>query len=557
MRSIQTKIIAAAAAFIAVAVLAVLGVAVFDLQKMQEHDSRQILTHMGNENVLRINHTLGGIEKGVDSVFYYIYSTLHGEEDIFKNGPEYDVFMEDMREMVQSVAENTDGVMMAYLRFDPKYNLRDPGFLLMKNKSSGGFEEIPLTDITLYSPEDVNHVGWYYLPINEGKAIWMEPYRNENVDVDMITYVRPVFLKDQPIGVIGMDVDIKMLQEAAAEVKVYDTGYAFIYDRDNNLVYHPDFPEGEKLDHLPTRYTIFLKNMESARDTGSIFKYEWDGKRKEMYASRLTNGMTFGIGVPEEEIAAPMHSLIGKTLIVVFIILALSALVLFFIVRTIVKPLRDITAATVELANGNLDVDLSYESDDEVGVLAQSFRTTTQSLKRYFEHFHGLAYTDELTKLNNKTAYGERIEMLNGEMHMGRARFAVVVVDINDLKKINDSFGHDRGDILIQGVAGVLKDVFGQASCYRIGGDEFAIIITTHEVGDIQKLIDTFEKRMLAFADTNEEIFGVKVSAAIGYSPYIRSSDNEYSQVFRRADTAMYGNKHEKKGTKHTHVARM
>ena len=225
--------------------------------------------------------------------------------------------------------------------------------------------------------------------------------------------------------------------------------------------------------------------------------------------------------------------------------------------RTIVKPLKDITEATVQLARGDLDVDLNIKSDDEVGILAKNFQATTRSLKRYFEHFHGLAYTDELTRLNNKTAYGERIEMLNEEMRMGRARFAVVVVDINDLKKINDSYGHDRGDILIQGVSGVLKNVFGQSSCYRIGGDEFAIIITTHEVGDIQKLIDAFEAGMSEFAETNEEIFGIKVSAAIGYSPYIRSSDNEYSQVFRRADTAMYGNKHEKKGTKHVNVSRI
>lgn len=557
MKSIQSKIIIAAAALISVAVLSILGVAVYDLEKMQRQDSTEILTHIGNENILKIDTTLNGIEKAVDSVFYYVYSFLHGGEDIFRNGSEYDEFIDDMRDMVRSVAENTDGVMMAYLRFDPKYNLRDPGFLFMRNKNSGGFEEIPLTDITLYNPEDVNHVGWYYLPIKAGKAIWMDPYKNENVDVEMITYVRPIFLKDQPIGVIGMDVDISLLQEEAAGVKVYNTGYAFIYDTDNDLVYHPDFPKGEKNDHLPTRYTLFLDNMETARDTGTLFTYEWNGEKKEMFANRLANGMTFGIGVPVSEIAAPMYSLISKTLVLAVVILALAAVILFFVMRTIVKPLRDITEATAELASGNLDVDLSFESEDEVGVLANSFRATTRSLKRYFEHFHGLAYTDELTKLNNKTAYGERIDMLNEEMRMGRARFAVVVVDINDLKKINDNYGHDRGDILIQGVAGVLKSVFGQASCYRIGGDEFAIIITTHEVGDIQKLIDEFETKMDDFAQRNEEIFGVKVGAAIGYSPYIRSSDNEFSQVFRRADTAMYGNKHEKKGTKHTHVARM
>lgn len=557
MKSIQTKITVVAGTLMIITVLAILAVSIYDLERMQKHDSNEILTHMGNENILSINTTLSDIEKAVDSVFFYVYSSLHGDEDIFKNGQSYDEFINDMREMVKSLAENTNGVMMAYLRFDPRYELEDPGFLYMKNKHSTGFEEIPLTDITLYSPDDINHVGWYYVPINAGKAVWMDPYKNENVDVTMITYVRPIFLKDQPIGVVGMDVDISLLQEAAEEITVYDTGYAFIYDTKNDLVYHPDYPEGEKNNRLPSRYTVYLDNMEIARDTGTLFEYEWDGEKKVMYASSLINGMTLGIAVPKAEIAANTNLLIVQTVIMALVILVLSGLVLFIVIKIMISPLKEITEATVELSNGNLDAELDYESDDELGVLANSFRTTTKSLKRYFEHFHGLAFTDELTKLNNKTAYGERIDMLNEEMHIGRARFAVVVVDINDLKKINDNFGHDRGDILIQGVAGVIKNVFGQSSCYRIGGDEFAAIITTHEVGDIQKLIDEFEIRMNEFADRNVEIFGVKVSAAIGYSPYIRSSDSEFSQVFRRADTAMYGNKHEKKGTKHTNVARM
>ena len=78
MKSIQTKIIVAAASLICVAVLSVLGVAVYDLQKMQEEDSTEILTHIGNENILRIDRTLSGIEKAVDGIFYYIYSSLHG-----------------------------------------------------------------------------------------------------------------------------------------------------------------------------------------------------------------------------------------------------------------------------------------------------------------------------------------------------------------------------------------------------------------------------------------------------------------------------------------------
>ncbi len=547
----------AAAILLIVTVLSILGVEVYNLERMQMNDSSEILTHLGNETIFKIDATLSGIEKAVESVYLYVNTGLDGNDGLLKNSRDYDVFIADMRDMVRSVAENTDGVMTAYLRFDPSYELDDPGFLLIKNKYSSSFSEIPLTDITLYSQDDVSHVGWYYLPIKAGKACWLDPYKNENLDIQMITYVQPLFIDDKAIGIVGMDVDMGLLQEAAADIALYDTGYAFIYDRNLDLVYHPDFPLGEKKTHLSSRYTLFLGNMETARDTGAVFYYAWNGNKKAMYAGRLTNGMSLGICVPVSEIASPMYSLIIKTVILTVGILLLAAGALYVSMRTIIRPLEDITRAAQELTGGNLDVELEVESEDELGILSDSLRSSAKSLKRYFEHFHGLAYTDELTHLNNKTAYGARIEMLNDEMRVGRARFAVVVADINDLKKINDNFGHDRGDILIQGVASILKSVFGQSSCYRTGGDEFAMIVTTHEVGDIQKLIDEFEAQMNEFAIRNEEIFGVRVSTAIGYSPYIRSSDQEFSQVFRRADTAMYGNKHEKKGTKHTNITRM
>ena len=144
MKSIQTKIIVAAAALIAFSVLSVLGIAVYDLNRLQQQGSNDILTHMGNENILEIDNTLNGIEKAVDSIFYFVYSGLHGGEEFFEKNESYSEFIKDLREMVKSIAENTEGVMMAYLRFDPKYDLTDPGFLYLRNNNSGGFEEIEL-----------------------------------------------------------------------------------------------------------------------------------------------------------------------------------------------------------------------------------------------------------------------------------------------------------------------------------------------------------------------------------------------------------------------------
>lgn len=64
----------------------------------------------------------------------------------------------------------------------------------------------------MYDESDVEHVGWYYLPVQAKKAIWMSPYMNENINIYMISYVVPLFAEDgTSIGIVGMDIDFHRL----------------------------------------------------------------------------------------------------------------------------------------------------------------------------------------------------------------------------------------------------------------------------------------------------------------------------------------------------------
>ena len=123
--------------------------------------------------------------------------------------------------------------------------------------------------------------------------------------------------------------------------------------------------------------------------------------------------------------------------------------------------------------------------------------------------------------------------------------FAVVVIDINDLKKVNDSYGHEYGDILIQNAASVLKKVWRKDS-YRIGGDEFAVVLLNADNVKIKKDILLFETEMETFRKQNsgEEFY---LQMAIGMAVYNPETDVEYMDVFRRADSAMYEDKRHKK----------
>jgi diguanylate cyclase (GGDEF)-like protein len=122
----------------------------------------------------------------------------------------------------------------------------------------------------------------------------------------------------------------------------------------------------------------------------------------------------------------------------------------------------------------------------------------------------------------------------------------VVAIDINDLKKINDTYGHEYGDILIQNAASILRTVWDRKCIYRIGGDEFAVVYADVEKETIEKQMQMLEEEVDKFnrSNNNDRLF---LQMAVGMSSYNYETDKEYMDVFRRADEAMYENKKMKK----------
>lgn len=101
-------------------------------------------------------------------------------------------------------------------------------------------------------------------------------------------------------------------------------------------------------------------------------------------------------------------------------------------------------------------------------------------LKDYLAYIHTQAYTDAMTGVGNKTAYIDLIHKLDKKISENSTRFSIIVLDVNGLKSINDNFGHEQGDMVISDAAEALKRVFTADRVYRIGGDEFIIVLNLY-----------------------------------------------------------------------------
>lgn len=200
--------------------------------------------------------------------------------------------------------------------------------------------------------------------------------------------------------------------------------------------------------------------------------------------------------------------------------------------------------------NGSFFSSLGYLTYIVVMGIFSALRTQKMMEKmQEAEVYRKLAYTDELTGLFNRTAYQRDMEnkkIINKENGMETILpTTVLMIDLNDLKHCNDTFGHSYGDQYISMVAKEMKEVFGMSGrCYRIGGDEFSVLFSEPEKTDVQGMVQRFQRRL---HDLNRNPFVVNISAAVGVASYETDLDRSLEETKDRADKMMYENKQKQK----------
>ena len=161
----------------------------------------------------------------------------------------------------------------------------------------------------------------------------------------------------------------------------------------------------------------------------------------------------------------------------------------------------------------------------------------TEELVQKAQDAERLAYTDELTGLNNRTAYNEAVEKID----LTKGVHTVFMCDLNNLKKCNDTMGHHWGDTYIKISAGIIQESFDDIGrAYRIGGDEFCII---SDVDDPEQIQAAYDKLAYRVEEYNTGTSVIEIGIAVGYARYDANIDKNLEDTRIRADQRMYLNK--------------
>ena len=157
------------------------------------------------------------------------------------------------------------------------------------------------------------------------------------------------------------------------------------------------------------------------------------------------------------------------------------------------------------------------------------------------------AFVDSLTSVRNKGAYSDYIQKLQDRLDQGEEfEFGVGIFDCNNLKIVNDEHGHDKGDIYLKTACQLICKVFDHSPVFRIGGDEFAVILQNSDFDNREQLVVQFENRRKEICDSAENKWE-EVHIALGIAVYDSQNDSGISDTIRRADRMMYDNKRDTK----------
>ena len=169
------------------------------------------------------------------------------------------------------------------------------------------------------------------------------------------------------------------------------------------------------------------------------------------------------------------------------------------------------------------------------------------NVQRHREQALGaMAFRDALTGLRNTAAYRRQLTELDACMSDGGAQLGVVVMDVNGLKTVNDTLGHEAGNALLRTAAQYICDIFSHSPVFRIGGDEFVAILLGRDYCDRDALIARFDREMSGLTFPHD---GCDVPVRIARGLAVRDPENDsfFADVFQKADRRMYENKQQTK----------
>ena len=541
MKSIKTKIFFIVLTGIFASSIIVGGFGIFWSNNAIKKDSERILSLMAQVQADDLNSMFRDVEQASKALSRYVCEELP-DLLILNDKDRFARYLTKIEEISLHTAQSTGEVFSVYVRFAPE--LTNEVESVLWRKEGDGFVLESLPTFPVYNSDFEN--SWYYRARIKGGGVWTSPYYNDDQNEYVISYGIPVYKNGKFFAVVGMDIDFDDIASIVNSISVYDSGYAFLTDKDFVTIYHRRLPVGSRIFEEAKE----LKKIHSEGIGSEFYQYKKNGRKFRMLYKDLLNGFRLVITVPAHEIDRNRTKLIFTIIFSVILISILVSLWSVFMSNRLTRPLKELAESTNHIVAGAYDFDFKHHPDDEIGDLMDTFSFMAKSLKVQFNYINNLVYYDSMTGAKNKRAFIDVRNEFNTKIQKGEdktLRFGIIVFDVNNLKTMNDKFGHKIGDLLIKSACNLISRNFSNSEIFRIGGDEFVALITGKDYENRNELLMKLRCEMDYPVPEKNEAFE-KVAIAAGLACYNPKRDKDFQSIFERADEEMYKTKIEMKG---------
>lgn len=334
--------------------------------------------------------------------------------------------------------------------------------------------------------------------------------------------------------------DLSVLKDLIEDIRILPN-ISMIFVMDSTGRVRASYPETYLNQTLIDPISVAMKkNLE--KNHTEVDQQEHDGLTDTLRVVKL-NGHPTGycrIIISNTAMDQELHSLIKRGIVYVVLAIIIGVALAWIIVQKMTFRITRLSEAAKQISQQNFDVKVpDPHGEDEISTMERGFRVMVDSIKKHMSRLDHRANHDELTELPNRRLFLDRLDQAIKHAHRYEQNVAVLFIDLDHFKDINDSLGHLVGDSLLIHVARLMQNQLRDVDTIaRFGGDEFCLIVDS--LDDSQRVIEIAEKlvEMLQhpICIDKHELY---VTSSIGISIYPADGDSP-EMLLRNADSAMY-----------------
>lgn len=446
MKSIKTKIVLVVLLCSLISTVICGSISIIESSRAAKEESRQQMELVCENQGQKLNSMMTQVAQSVDTLNDLALAEL-GDFEKFKSDAQYvDDYTKRIAPTLKQTAVHTQGAMSVYIRYNPEFTEPTSGAFYTRDSADSEFQEVEPTDFSMYDPDDLEHVGWYYIPVANQQPTWMDPYLNSNINVYMISYVIPIYVEGESVGIIGMDIDFSAFTDVLDMSTIFNSGYAFLAGEQGNIMYHRELETGTSM--LDAGLDTLAATLSQPDQEMVIRQYSWNGVKKSMCYVSLINGMKFVLTAPTSEFLAQAKNMQRLIFIGAVVALLMAAVVGFIISISLTKPIRQIDNIVGETAKFNFthyeSSESLYKKKDETGSMAHSLHDMRNSLRGMVANIKQ-AYMDMADSMDQLSDTTEKVNRMSEDNSATTQELAAAMQETADaMETVNSTIADVR-----------------------------------------------------------------------------------------------------------------